>query len=178
MIQMLGKVAPEKSTKEFSSCRKFGGPATDMVASLGFKKQLWALDKCLDVVWNFIIEKWEVWKFPGQEEKKVKLWNDQAFHVTTIQTKKKEFRDLGADILLKLQAGDTRKFSLEQLVQYFNQMEKNLVREKNKRLYENIHARNLDLAHYSLTISQPVPKEYLFQTPNSLSVQRAIAGGL
>ena len=149
-----------------------------MVASVGFKKQLWALDKCLDVVWNFVIEKWEIWKFPGQEGKKVKVWNDQAFHVTTIQTKDKQFRDLGADILLKLQAGDTRKYSLKQLVEYFNQMEKNLLREKNKQLFDNIHSMNMDLAHFSLGIRQPVPKEYLFETPSSLRVKRAIAGGL
>ena len=35
-----------------------------MVPDRGFKKQLKAIDKELDVVWDWGSEKWEIWKFP------------------------------------------------------------------------------------------------------------------
>lgn len=149
-----------------------------MVASLGFKKQLWALDKALDVVWNELGKKWEIWKFPGQEDKKKKTWNNQAFHVMTVQTKERDFRQLGCDILLNLQKGDTRKYSLKQLIEYFDAVDNNIRREREKTFTEEIQARNKDWAWYATAVRQPVPKEYIFETPSSLRVQRAIAGGL
>jgi hypothetical protein len=149
-----------------------------MIASLGFKKQLWTLDKSFDVVWNELGKKWEIWKFPGQEEKKKKVWNDQAFHVMTVQTKDKDYRQLGADIFLSLQKGDTRKFSAKQLAAYFDAIDRNVMRAKEKKLIDEIHARNKDWAWYATAVRQPVPKEYIFETPNTLRVQRAIAGGL
>ena len=149
-----------------------------MVASLGFKKQLWVLDKALDVVWNEAIKRWEIWKFPGQEEKKKKFWNDQAFHVMTVQTKEKDYRQLGTDVLLSLQKGDTRKFSVKQLADYFEAMDRNIMREREKKFLDEVHARNKDWAWYATAVRQPVPREYIFETPSTLRVQRAIAGGL
>ena len=76
-----------------------------MVADVGFKKQLWALDPELDIVWDWAAGKWEIWKFPGQQKKKIKdLQDPKAKHVTTIQTKDRKFRELGADILLRSSA--------------------------------------------------------------------------
>lgn len=149
-----------------------------MVASLGFKKQLWSLDKTLDVVWNVLGKKWEIWKFPGQENNKKKKWNDQAFHVMTIETKKKGFRELGTDVLLKLQEGDTRRFTFNQLIEYFEALDRNIQRQKEKELFNIIHDRNKDWVWYATAVRQPVPKEYIFETPNSLRVQRALSGGL
>ena len=174
---ILNSLEKENSSPAFASSRKFADSSVDMVASLGFKKQLWVLDKTLDVVWDEASKKWEIWKFPGQEGKR-KVWNQKAFHVLTIQTKNKTFRDLGADILLKLQQGDAKKYSLKQLVDYFDALDKNIRRQKNKKLMEDIQAQNREWAWYATAIRQPVPKEYIFETPNSLRVQRAIAGGL
>ena len=62
-----------------------------MVADIGFKKQLWALDEELDVVWNG--NKWEIWRFPGQKRNVRKLGDKRAVHVMTVQTQNRKFRD-------------------------------------------------------------------------------------
>lgn len=172
-----------------------------MVADVGFKKQLWALDPELDVVWDWASSKWEIWKFPGQGRKKVKKINQRAIHVMTVQTEKKNFRELGADILLKLQLGDSHKYSLQQLVDYFNQIDDNINRAKEKRFRDYINAVALDTFDYARGVLKvPVPqtyavkpaeeryllnvtptfsgvKPYIFEKPNSQKVRSAIAGG-
>jgi len=109
-----------------------------MVADIGFKKQLWALDPELDVVWDWASEKWEIWRFPGQEKKAKKLTDPRAVHIMTIQTRKRTFRELGADIILTLQEGDTSRFTLNQLVSYFDKMDDNIQRAKQKQLSDKI----------------------------------------
>ena len=147
-----------------------------MVADVGFKRQLRALDPELDVIWDWGASKWEIWRFPGQKDLKKKV-NEKAHHVLTIQTQGKKFRELGADILLKLQAGDTQKFTLKQLTNYFDQLDRNIQREKERKLLNNISAMNRDFLEIGV-FKKTVPKEYLFETKNSLRVRRVITGGL
>jgi len=148
-----------------------------MVADIGFKKQLLALDPELDVVWDWGSEKWEIWRFPGQR-KLIKKPSPEAHHVMTIQTQGRDFRELGADILIKLQLSDTHKFSLKQLTSYFDQMDRNLEREKTRQLMDKIGAMNKEVLEFTSTIKQPVPRKYNFETPSTLRVRRAISGGL
>ena len=148
-----------------------------MVADIGFKKQLFALDPELDVLWDWGSEKWEIWRFPGQK-KLVKKPSPEAHHVMTIQTFGRNFRELGADILLKLQMSDTHNFTLKQLIDYFDQMDKNIEREQTKRLVNKIGAMNREILEFTGTIKQPVPRQYNFETPSTLRVRRAISGGL
>lgn len=103
-----------------------------MVADLGFKKQLWALDPELDLVWDGVGEKWEIWKFPHQARKPLKIMRSDTTHVATVQTKGRSFREVGADVLLKLQAGDTMKFSVAEIADYLDKMDDNLIRAKRK----------------------------------------------
>ena len=175
------KVKKEKvknSSKQFSLARRIGVEDASAVADIGFKKQLWALDPELDVVWNHVKCRWEIWRFPGQKEKKVKKWNDQAHYVMIVETKTKSFRQLGSDLLLKLQKIDTRKYTLQQLVEYFDQMDRNIQREKERNLMNQINAMNRELIYYTAVPKLQVPKEYLFEIPSSLRVKRALAGGL
>uniref|UniRef100_A0A6M3K2T1 Uncharacterized protein n=1 Tax=viral metagenome TaxID=1070528 RepID=A0A6M3K2T1_9ZZZZ len=139
-----------------------------MVADVGFKKQLWTLDEELDVVWDWASEKWEIWRFPGQGKKLTKRMDDKAHHVMTVQTKGRSFRELGADLLLKLQKGDTHKFTLKELVAYFNQMDDNILRARERELENKIGAITLDTFDYVRGVLKiQVPREY--------KVQRAIA---
>ena len=169
-----------------------------MVADVGFKKQLWALDPELDVVWDWAGCKWEIWKFPGQAGRAVKRVNHLAHHIMTIQTSKRTFRELGADIILKLQLGDTHKYSLKQLVSYFDKMDDNITRAKAKAFQNHIEAISLDTFDYArgvLKVSVPrtapvkpseekyllnVPKTssgyHIFQKPNSQKLASAIGG--
>jgi len=131
-----------------------------MVADLGFKKQLWMLDKELDVVWDWGSCKWEIWKFPGQGGKKVKKVDRKAFHIMTVQTKDKKFKELGADVLLKLQAGDTRKFGVKQLFDYFEKMDDNIQRAKRKELVSAIEARTKEAMWYTAGLRVQVPRRF------------------
>lgn len=135
-----------------------------MVADVGFKKQLWALDPRLDVVWNFQKCKWEIWSFPGQEKKVKKVFDDRAILIMTVQTQGRTFRELGADIFLNLQAGDTTKYSLKQLVAYFDQMDDNIQRAKERELRARIKDIALETFDYTRGVLKlQVPREYKFQ---------------
>ena len=140
-----------------------------MVADIGFKKQLWALDKRLDVVWNWAKRKWEIWSFPGQEGVKKKKFDSRSRHVMTVQTKNRTFRELGADILLKLQAGDTTKYTLKELVAYFDQMDANVQRAKERELRNKIR----DIALETFDYTRGVLK---LQVPRTYKLGRVIKG--
>jgi len=131
-----------------------------MVADMGFKKQLWALDPSLDVVWDWASQKWEIWKFPGQERKKVKRMNDKVRHVMTIQTIKRNFRELGADILLRLQAGDPNRYSLEEFVAYFDQMDDNIQRAKAKAFKARMDDAHMETFWYQRGLRKTVPQNF------------------
>ena len=131
-----------------------------MVADVGFKKQLWALDPELDIVWDWASERWEVWKFPGQEKVKKKVINPKAFHVMKLTTKEKSFRELGADILLQLRAGDPHRFSVKQLIAYFDQMDENIKRSKEKAFANQIESVGKEVSWFFSGHRVQVPKAY------------------
>jgi len=130
-----------------------------MVADVGFKKQLKALDPELDVVWNGT--KWEIWRFPGQGKKLRKVTDPRATHVMTVQTKDRSFRELGADILLKLQAGDTTKFSTKQICDYFDKMDDNMQRAKAQQLENWFEDRKRETAWFTRGLRLAVPRRFL-----------------
>jgi len=65
-----------------------------MVPDRGFAKQLKTLRGTLDVVWDWGSSKWKIWDFPKDSE---------PYHVLTVETKDRTYREVGADILLQLQ---------------------------------------------------------------------------
>ena len=151
-----------------------------MVADIGFKRQLRALDAELDIVWNGI--RWEIWRFPGQGKRVKKLADPRATHVMTVQTQGRTFRELGADILLKLQAGDTQRFSTKELVEYFNALDDNLERAKTKKFEDWFDARKREVAWFTRGLRVSVPKRFmgghlLAGPTKELKVRRALANG-
>ena len=170
-----------------------------MIADVGFKKQLWALDPELDVVWDWASGKWEIWRFPGQKGRKRKRIDHLAHHMMTVQTKDRTFRQLGADVLLKLQKGDPTRYSLKDLVRYFDQMDENIRRSKERAFRNRIESLALETfdyvrgvlkvqvprtspisqkdKKYLLNVSPTLPKETTFKVPTSLKIRNAIAGG-
>jgi hypothetical protein len=131
-----------------------------MVADVGFKKQVWALDPELDVVWDWANSKWEIWKVPGQGKKKTKRIDHKAFHDMTIQTQKRNFRELGADILLKLQAGDPTRYTLKQFIAYFDQMDENIQRAKEKAFKARMDAAHEETFWYHRGLRKTVPQNF------------------
>ena len=94
----------------------------------------------------------------------------------TIKAKDGSYRDVGADVLLNLQKGDTHKYSLKQLVDYFDQMDKNIRREKEKKLMNLISAMNRDVLEYTGSRKIAVPKEYMIEVPKETRVKSLLGG--
>jgi hypothetical protein len=169
-----------------------------MVADVGFKKQLWALDPELDVVWDWGSSKWEIWRFPGQGKRKKKSIDSKAFHMMTIQTKERTFRELGADILLALQKGDPRRYTLNELTNYFDQMDDNIERAKRKKFMSDMEWFEKDVGDWWGRFKSQVPlhfgvkpsdakflirtpkanpeKTQIFKVPKNIKVTNAIVG--
>lgn len=129
-----------------------------MVPDRGFTKQLHVLDEELEVAWDWGSSKWEIWRFPKNGE--------EAFHVMTVQTKDKEYRELGADVLLRLQKGDPARFSAGQFVKYFEEMDNQMRRRKEKEFRNLIN----DIATDSfLNLHCKI-----IQVPQEYAVERAV----
>lgn len=145
-------IEPGGSKKPYGKDFKcFGGDA-GMVPDKGFVKQLKTLDKNFEVVWDWGSEKWEIWRcIPGQD----------PVHQTTVQTKDRTYRELGADVLLRLQAGDPARFTRKELLDYFDKLDEQDMRRKQKDLRNKIQAmvgETYDYARGVLKIQ--VPKSY------------------
>jgi len=136
-------------------------PDAAMVPDRGFVKQLHKLDEELFPLWDWGAEKWEIWRFPknGKPE----------FHVMTVQTQDRSYRELGADVLLKLQAGDPHRYSLQQLLDYFDEMDDQILRRKKKALHDKIK----DIALDSFTNIHCK----IIQVPKEFKVRRALSDG-
>jgi hypothetical protein len=121
-----------------------------MVPDRGFTKQLKALDPNLEVVWDWGAGKWEIWCFPE---------NTDAYHVTTVQTKGRSYRELGADVLLKLQMN--MKLGPDAILKYLEECDEQIRRRKQEEFREKIQSIAIDTFWNVNTKFLQVPKEYL-----------------
>ena len=120
-----------------------------MIPDRGFTKQLHKLDKELKVVWDWGSEKWEIWKFPKDAPE---------YHVTTIQTKGKTYRQLGADIILNLQQFSFEKYSAKEMSDYLIELDNQEMRRKAKDFknkVESIAKDSFNFARGVLQVSVP-----------------------
>ena len=101
-----------------------------MIPDKGFTKQLKALDEELEVAWDWGSEKWEIWRFPKD--------GSSPFHMMTVQTKDRSYRELGADVLLRLQKGDPARFGKGELVRYLDELDNQERRRKAKDFKEKL----------------------------------------
>ena len=128
----------------------------------GFTKQLKCLDPEFDVVWDWGSEKWEIWKFPKFKPE---------YHVLTVETKDKTYRQLGADILIRLQESMVwDKFTLSELVAYFDELDNQVRRRKERDLSNAIESIVKEtFNYYHMNIVQ-------IQVPQKYKVRREIDG--
>lgn len=131
-----------------------------MTPDRGFVKQLKKLDSELEVVWNYGLEYWEIWKKP-------KEFGAEAHMVTSVRTKGKSYKELGQDVLLKLQWGRPGRFSTKELCDYFEEQDNQERRRKKKDFLNEIGARVRDLNKYIYLKTIQVPK--------SLAIHNGIA---
>ena len=134
-----------------------------MVPDRGFTKQLKALDDELEVVWNWGQEFWEIWRFPKEERKK-------PMHLISVTTKGKTYRELGADVLLKLQQGmHLAEMPLEKLVRYFDELDEQVQRRRRQKFLDRIR----DVADYTFELVMGIP---IVQVPKSYKIGRVAHG--
>jgi len=125
-----------------------------MAPDRGFTKQLKMLRETYDVVWDRGSHKWEVWDFPT---------NGQApYHVATVQTRDRSYRQVGQDVLLELQKGEhlVKDLTIDQLCNYFDEMDNQVRRRKAKEFSTKIQdfARDSFINIHCKLIT--VPREY------------------
>ena len=134
---------------KYPSFREFRQENPVMIPDRGFTKQLHKLDKELKVVWDWGSEKWEIWKFPKDAPE---------YHVTTIQTKGKTYRQLGADIILNLQQFSFEKYSAKEISDYLIELDNQEMRRKAKDFknkVESIAKDSFNFARGVLQVSVP-----------------------
>jgi len=130
-----------------------------MVPDKGFVKQLKCLDKEFDVVWDWGSEKWEIWKFPKDKD---------PYHVLTVQTTDRTYRQLGQDILIKLQEGQVwNRYSLNELCSYLEELDNQANRRKMRDFKNKIEAITLETYNYVRGVPQ-------IQVPRTLAIQRTV----
>ena len=131
----------------------------------GFTKQLKKLNKDYEVLWDWGSEKWEIWKFPDL---------GKPSHVTTIQTKNRTYRELGADILLNLQQFSFERYTAEELSNYLVELENQESRRKAKDFKNKIEAIAKDTFNFSRGVLQiSVPDK--IEVPASQIIGRIVA---
>ena len=130
------------------------------VPDKGFTKQLKMLDEDLEVVWDWGSELWEIWH--------VGISGD-PYHVMTVKTKDKSYRELGADILLKLQENIfyRENWTAEQLCNYFEEMDSQVERRKKKDFTNQVEAYTLDNFNYMRNVVQ-------ISVPRTLPIGRIV----
>jgi hypothetical protein len=99
-----------------------------MVPDKGFRRQLKALDNSFEVVWDWGGEKWEIWSFPADGK--------LPYHVTTVQTKNRTYRELGADILVSLQ--QSMSLGYDNIIKYLDEHNNQIQRRKRQDFLDKI----------------------------------------
>lgn len=123
-----------------------------MVPDRGFRKQLHAMDEELDVVWDWGWKKWEIWRFPKD--------GSDPFCCMVVQTQGRTYKELSADVLIRLQQTDPARYTLAQMVAYFEEMDQQVARRRAKKFAETIRAITLDTFNYARGVLQVhVPRE-------------------
>lgn len=126
----------------------------EMVPDVGFTKQLKAYDRELEVVWNWVKGKWEIWRFPESGK--------PPFHCLTVETENRTYRELSSSIIIELQRTDPNRVSLDSLCAYFDELDNQIQRRKRQDLKNRIESITLDYQQYARgVLAVQVPRWYL-----------------
>lgn len=127
------KLSALANKRELKS-REEGFPGNDFVRAKtltplrapdkGFVKQLKAIDKDLEVVWDTVSTKWEIWKFPDN--------GGEPYHVTTVQTKDRNYKELSAETLVNLRM--SYSMTTQQIFDYMDEVNEQILRRKREEI--------------------------------------------
>ncbi len=143
---------PERSSPTFRQWRR-RNDAT-MAPDRGFTKQLKCLDKDFEVVWDWGSEVWEIWKFPSD--------GGMPHYVMKIVAKGKTYRELGADIILRLQeSARLNQMSAKHIGDYLDELDEQEQRRKRKEFRSKIRAIARETYNYAHNVLQiQVPRKF------------------
>jgi len=128
-----------------------------MIPDRGFTKQLKALDPELEVVWNWLTSKWAIWCFPKEEKR-------EPYHVMTVETKDKTYRELGQDILIHLMQINKQRYDTKSILAYLDEHNRQVQRRKMKDFRNRIESIAKETFNFANGILQvQVPRSYRIQ---------------
>lgn len=122
-----------------------------MIPSPFFIKQLRTLDPLLYVQWDRISMRWEIWKKPKGKP---------PYMVMRVQNQDRSYRDLGADILLKLQEGDPWRFTEREFLAYFDAMDDAIQESKRRALLNKVESVRKEHLWWIRGLRVQVPKRF------------------
>jgi len=132
----------------------------------GFVKQLKMLDSEFDVVWDVGAEKWEIWKFPRDKA---------GYHIMTVQTVGRTYRELGQDILLQMEKIIDQHFDAEKIMNYLIESDKQERRRREKDFTNKLESIALETFNYARGILQVSVPEYIsFEVPKANVIERMV----
>lgn len=155
------EVLAAAKAKRFASWRRSNDAA--MVPDRGFTKQLKCLKETLEVKWDFGSEKWEIWDVPKPGE-------GAPYHIMTIQTKGKSYRELGTDVLVQMQRNIfmMNNLTTKQICDYFDEMDAQVHRRNERDFRNKISAIANETFLHAAGVLQ-------VQVPRTLRIERSIA---
>lgn len=130
---------------KYPSFREFRQDNPVMIPDRGFTKQLKKLNKDYEVKWDWGSEKWEIWCCPRDKE---------PYHVTTVQTKDRTYRQLGADVLLGLQQFSFERYTAEEISDYLDELDNQEARRKMKDFKNKIESIAKDTFNFARGVLQ------------------------
>ena len=135
----------------------------EMVPDRGFVKQLRTLCPTLNVVWDRGSNVWEVWDFPEDGK--------EPYSVMRIQTEGKSYRELGTDVLLKMQQNIffMNNLTPKQICDYLDEQDNQVMRRKEQDFRNKIYSISRDTFLYTHNILQ-------VQVPRKLKIEREVCG--
>ena len=145
----------------FKDHHRAGDPV--MTPDRGFTKQLKALDPTLEVLWDWIGERWSIWCFPKEDGK-------DPYHILTVGGFGKSYRELGQDILLQLQECIHFQLNPDKLLDYIEEHNNQIRRRKAKDFSAKVQAMARETFNYSHDVLQ-------ISVPRTLTIGEALKSG-
>ena len=138
-----------------------------MVPDVGFVKQLKLIDRDLEVVWDWGASKWKIFKFPED--------GSEPYHVLTVQTKDRTYKELSSEVLLKLK--QSYSMTPRQMVDYIDECNNQVQRRKRKDFFNKIDsiARDTFINIHCKLIQ--VPRQYIIDPPLWKKVEEVSTDG-
>ena len=125
-----------------------------MVPDKGFVRQLKCLCPTYEVVWDWGLSKWEIWNCPK---------DGPAYHLTTVQTKDRSYRELSTQVLLELQKCRflNENWTTEEIINYLDEMDNQVKRRQMRDFRNKIEAiASETFLHAAGVLQISVPRKY------------------